>query len=610
MAAEQPAPGNRHAVWVVHGMGQQIPFQTLEDVATGVIGAAERSAEVHSVDDPTFRSVRVGTQVLQRVELRINLKDRDTPLDVDLYECYWAPKTEGVVALKDVIGFLWDGGTRGLVNCFQKFQRAMFGQMAGFSLSWRTPAYLIVTLAVLAALMVINAIIVGASVSVAGIGRAQNLLPMQRIQPLTAVAGIVCAVVITFGTTLFLAEMSRNTRPELKYGSLRKFSTGLSWASLWLTAFVIIVGGVLMALMVWPGWIPAWMTPEFQKNLPALANVLIFLSVLVVIAARITRRIQVSCDAARGEGWALPLLFDVEFLLHGLVIAGVLWLIFDGGNFPAWTRHLWQPAHALRNSAIVGGAGSGVQRLIGPAAWQRLAQSRGLFSFYWVWPFLFLISAMVRKLLVQYVGDVAAYVASNKVDRFDELRQKLKTLAHDSAAAVYMAKAPASNAFEYEKVAIVGHSLGSVIAYDTLNRLLDDDSLAGGTPAVAKVGVLQRTSVFLTFGSPLDKTAFFFSILGKNTRHIREQLAAVVQPLIENEACRQAIRWINIYSRNDIISGRLTFYDLPAGTPPPLPAIRPVENVEDPEATIPLTAHVEYWGNRIVWDRLLAEIIR
>jgi len=31
------------------------------------------------------------------------------------------------------------------------------------------------------------------------------------------------------------------------------------------------------------------------------------------------------------------------------------------------------------------------------------------------------------------------------------------------------------------------------------------------------------------FGSPLDKTAFFFSLMGKNTRHIREQLAANIQ---------------------------------------------------------------------------------
>jgi hypothetical protein len=167
-----------------------------------------------------------------------------------------------------------------------------------------------------------------------------------------------------------------------------------------------------------------------------------------------------------------------------------------------------------------------------------------------------------------------------------------------------MAKAAQGNNFEYGKIAIVGHSLGSVIAYDTLNRLLVDDDLSAGPPPVPRADIAKRTSIFLTFGSPLDKTAYFFSLMGKNTRHVREQLAAVVQPLIQSYKKYRIFPWLNIYSRNDIICGHLDFYDLP-GTLPPWG----VENVKDEDAFVPLVAHVDYWGNRIVWDKLLAAII-
>src|SRR6478609_9368316 len=82
---------------------------------------------------------------------------------------------------------------------------------------------------------------------------------------------------------------------------------------------------------------------------------------------------------------------------------------------------------------------------------------------------------------------------------------------------------------------------------------------------------------------------------GKNTQHIREQLAAVVQPMIQDYRNR-TFRWVNVYSRNDIICGSLDFYDLPGTSAPP-----GIENVRDKDALIPLVAHVEYWKNLTLW---------
>jgi hypothetical protein len=59
--------------------------------------------------------------------------------ELHLYETYWAPKTEGVAQLTDVVSFLWDGGLRGLLNSVKSFKRAMFGGMATFYIRWFTP---------------------------------------------------------------------------------------------------------------------------------------------------------------------------------------------------------------------------------------------------------------------------------------------------------------------------------------------------------------------------------------------------------------------------------------------------------------------------------------
>jgi hypothetical protein len=142
-------------------------------------------------------------------------------------------------------------------------------------------------------------------------------------------------------------------------------------------------------------------------------------------------------------------------------------------------------------------------------------------------------------------------------------------------------------------VIIVGHSLGSVIAYDALNRLIHEDRV----PANA-LRVVDRTRLFLTFGSPLDKTAFIFGAQGHGTTEARESLAASVQPLIQDYIYRPE-KWINIYSPWDIISGYLDLYDLPAST-----SSKKVENLPDPEATTLLMAHTEYWNDSLLVQTL------
>ena len=211
-----------------------------------------------------------------------------------------------------------------------------------------------------------------------------------------------------------------------------------------------------------------------------------------------------------------------------------------------------------------------------------------------VWGALILVSWIVRHILVQFPGDVAAYIATHTLDRFQEIRSDIKAKIADIAKAIY-------GGSEYQGVVWVGHSLGSVAAYDALNALIMDDEL-GGPPK----NVVDRTNLLLTFGSPLDKTAFIFASQWANTTETREALAASFQPLVLDYARFRKIPWVNVYSRSDIISGQLDFYDDKDGGHND----RWVQNRIDLAASTPLLAHVEYWNNKLIAEQMYKGLMR
>lgn len=206
---------------------------------------------------------------------------------------------------------------------------------------------------------------------------------------------------------------------------------------------------------------------------------------------------------------------------------------------------------------------------------------------------IWLIAALplwkLRNFLIQFVGDVAVYVSAYKVSKFYEIRHQIQAVGLNVAKCVYSS--------DYERIIILGHSLGSVLAYDTLNAMLNQDEVGGN------YNVKNRTGGLLTFGSPLDKTAFLFRTQVKNAR-VREALAATVQPLIVSYENRtidkpsprgpERFRWINIFAPSDWISGSLDYYDYQ-----PHPHLG-IHNVRDPEASLfPPSAHTEYWDHRV-----------
>jgi len=206
---------------------------------------------------------------------------------------------------------------------------------------------------------------------------------------------------------------------------------------------------------------------------------------------------------------------------------------------------------------------------------------------------LVVLRIFTQQFLVQFVGDVAAYISPFEVSTFEEIRHAIQERARSVAKFIYECGQP-----RYTHVYIMGHSLGSVIAYDTLNDAINRDGISnawapGSQPGVQ--GVLERTKLLLTFGSPLDKTAFIFRTQKPNPKvDLREALATLVQPLIVDYANRCG-KWLNLWSPSDWISGRLTYYDSP--NPSKGHAVCNLKNKNHP---MPWTAHTNYWKDPLL----------
>jgi SAM-dependent methyltransferase len=202
----------------------------------------------------------------------------------------------------------------------------------------------------------------------------------------------------------------------------------------------------------------------------------------------------------------------------------------------------------------------------------------------------------VRYFLIEYAGDVAAYISPYKASKFEDIRNQIQGVGLNVAKVIYgfdnVTPVP-----DYQRVVIAGHSLGSVLAYDTLNAIINLD-LTSATPGSKQV--VARTTKLITFGSPLDKTAFLFRNQSNHVKDpLREQMVSSIQPLIlDYAAFRKPNFWTNLWSPRDVISGSLEYYDDPSIRDAHSPLA--VENLKDPAGTTLFVAHVQYWTGQLL----------
>lgn len=478
------------AVIATHGMGQQVPFETIDAITKGILKAAAPDGPRPPV---IARTVKIGEQTLQRAEFEVK-NPQGHAVEVHVYEGYWAPLTEGQTTLRDVLLFLAYGSFNGLINCRGRFWRYLFGTYYNFGAQGlRNRGWLATALAAAASVLLLTTL----------------------------------AIVVTGGALVGQGSLPANVWPT---GRLLVLYTDIA-------AIFVAASGLLL-------------TP--LGGLSMLRHKISQLSA--------DRRWTMACQIANGMLWA--------------------WILIAVG-------------------CALGVLGFGLWNLACPASLPNPWFELPTWLSFLCWGLLYLVAWTVRRFLVQYLGDVAAYVQPHVLDHFLAIRTQIKKWVMDVAGAVYRAT-DGNGHHEYQGVIMIGHSLGSVVTYDTLNSLINQDVLGGG-----KDNIVVRTRALITFGSPLDKTAFVFGHRKKETSATREALAATVQPLIENLQYR-TFDWINVYSRRDVISNPLFYYDPPKNAG--IIGEWAVDNREDPDAMIPLAAHTEYWGNPTVFAALYAKL--
>jgi len=126
----------RTAVIVCHGMGQQIRWQTLCELASSLTrsqvvtpgsGVAVRQVRFQSLAEhvPLGNPRDIGEPFfLGRAETTLHRPGDAAPArDVHIYEAYWAPLTEGRITLRQTIRFLITTGLDGIRHSFRSIAR-------------------------------------------------------------------------------------------------------------------------------------------------------------------------------------------------------------------------------------------------------------------------------------------------------------------------------------------------------------------------------------------------------------------------------------------------------------------------------------------------------
>lgn len=207
------------------------------------------------------------------------------------------------------------------------------------------------------------------------------------------------------------------------------------------------------------------------------------------------------------------------------------------------------------------------------------------------------------RIVVDFIGDIAIYTSTEQKSSHYTVRQTILQQSQAFLEAVM-------NDAECDQIIVVGHSLGSVIAYDTLNRLnmKANDSASGDDYRQQ----LQKIRGLITLGSPLDKVLFYFRQRAQVHQFIREQLLTHIHAFklkatsIMQQAVTSAVGfknpirsvmnhiwWINFYDEKDPISGHLDFYDL-----------REEDNIQLQLGQKWGAAHNYYWGHLPFYQRI------
>jgi hypothetical protein len=480
-----PLRSHRTAMLVIHGIGEQNPYESLDSFARGVFYHLRDRLHLNPAISPLTIALKDWTQAGIRLTVNPGLGP-DLEGRLDLFEYYWAPDTEDKLSWKDTLKWLVQTDLTPL----RYFANNLQEMISARGQSWGSAAWY-----------------------------SFKLFAREILRVLLLYIPLLAA-------TLWL--LTWLSHPRSAWDSLRPVGAALRLYSMWPKPFVLVFYASA-ALMVW------FMLQSLSAFLKSGEQ---------------------SIQKRAGAIWfALAGLSSILLFLAAYYLS-VRWSV---DLSPLWHSIITKPVSSV---------------LIALA-----------------------VAAFCRYVLTAYVADVAVYVSADEKSKNFAARATILT---GSSAA--LARLLADD--QYDRVILAGHSLGSVIAYDTVNELLAQVNAVSGPASDRPVLRLDSTQLkklagLLTFGSPLDKIYYFFREHVKDNQAIRAQILSMLYSFRKTPSGRDYMPfdfkyrfpqldnlvWLNAYALMDPVSAKLKFYELDE------------DNQRSFPYRVPGLAHLSYWGD-------------
>lgn len=166
------------------------------------------------------------------------------------------------------------------------------------------------------------------------------------------------------------------------------------------------------------------------------------------------------------------------------------------------------------------------------------------------------------------LGDIQVYTTHDTTAEFYAIRAAIIAAVAEALLGALEAVGPNRQPL-YEKVHVLGHSLGATIALDTLiqlRHLVEERAIPEKT--------WNRLRSFTTFGSALEKTKFFFDVRHPTVSAAQDQWANDVygrffscKPAVLSANPSGVLYWSNRWYFTDIVANEIISYEseVPAG---------------------------------------------
>lgn len=506
----------KQALLIIHGIGEQNPYETLDSFARGVFTYLRDALHVHA--KAKLCPIEIAHKDWTQVGMRIGLFDKDRELPecpessahaakhgedepdarVDLFEYYWAPLTEDKLTAVETVKWVLFTDLTPLKYFVDDLQEMIGAQHMG---------------------------------RLRATGKALKLYARELARVLLLYVPLAAGL----GLLLHWLSGTHSWTEALK----NIFAHSLAYLTVVHGAILLLY--FLTALMGWFGLQGLWELKQYP-------------------------------------GAAIETIGDVVWLVldalgAAVFLAVALELDLRPGRYVAW--------HVLR-------------RVFGNGHWQPLAGA----ALAWI----------VGYAMTAYVADVAVYTNMDAKSKNFVTRN---AILDGSTAALKMLLACG----EYDRVILAGHSLGSVIAYDTINEILaqynaNPSPQQDDRPELAlTLAQLESLKGLVTFGCPLDKIYYFFREHVKRNQAIRAQILSMLHSFRKKRSGRDygkfefnyhfgqldELVWLNAWARMDFVSGRLQFYR--------------VNNQRQFCYATPVLAHLSYWSDPNFYEYFCGKLL-